>query len=356
MTQKVAKLVFVLDPDNPKAAAKVRGHNKYYNMYEVGDGSFRAEYGRIDETKTVHTYPMSKWNAKYLEKIRGGYKDITPFKQEKDIRFVGAHPDVLALLNKLQTWANVYTKALYYVSAADVTAVQVQAALDALTAAMNATDVDTANKHLLRLYVQIPRRMHNVADYMLTDLKNTDLFDREMKNLQTLANQVALQAGDVTEINPLEQLGLTIVPTTELPVEGGKFVALYKVTNAATQKAFDSILGDYKWLWHGSGRNPAYSILQNGLDVKYARYGNFGRGLYHADNLDKAAAYSGGVYFLQAVKMGRTLTLSPNERRQRYDFDVATRENYDSILGITNYREFVVYQNCRSTVGYLGLT
>ena len=54
------------------------GHYKYYDMYDNGDSTFTAVYGRIDSTRIDHTYPISKWESKYREKInRKGYSDVS---------------------------------------------------------------------------------------------------------------------------------------------------------------------------------------------------------------------------------------------------------------------------------------
>src|ERR1035441_10082906 len=64
---KVVKLI-VGTPEN---------NNKYYFLFEQGDGTFKVEYGRVDSTKQTTSYNMSQWDTKYREKLKKGYKDIT---------------------------------------------------------------------------------------------------------------------------------------------------------------------------------------------------------------------------------------------------------------------------------------
>lgn len=51
-------------------------NNKYYHMVPHGD-VFDVYYGRIGASEQHASYPISKWNTKYNEKIRKGYTDQT---------------------------------------------------------------------------------------------------------------------------------------------------------------------------------------------------------------------------------------------------------------------------------------
>jgi len=54
-------------------------HNKYYNMTDLGNGSWRATYGAIGSTVVTHDYPISDWDKKHREKLgkRHGYTDVS---------------------------------------------------------------------------------------------------------------------------------------------------------------------------------------------------------------------------------------------------------------------------------------
>ena len=62
--KKVAKLVCVSDSNN----------NKFYNMFEQNDGTFKVVYGRVQGTESEYSYPMKDWNSKYRDKIKKEYK------------------------------------------------------------------------------------------------------------------------------------------------------------------------------------------------------------------------------------------------------------------------------------------
>lgn len=72
---KVVKLIMVTEANN----------NKYYNMFEQADGTFKVEYGRVDSTTQHASYSMREWDKKYREKTNKGYKDITHLYEEVDI-------------------------------------------------------------------------------------------------------------------------------------------------------------------------------------------------------------------------------------------------------------------------------
>lgn len=66
---KYSYLLFV-SPDN--------NHNKFYEMKQLSQNEWKATYGRVGAfTPQTMTYPMSKWNSKYSEKVKKGYRDRT---------------------------------------------------------------------------------------------------------------------------------------------------------------------------------------------------------------------------------------------------------------------------------------
>lgn len=46
--------------------------NKFYRMTDTGDGLFKVEYGRVGVTSIDESYPISRWDSKYKEKIKKG--------------------------------------------------------------------------------------------------------------------------------------------------------------------------------------------------------------------------------------------------------------------------------------------
>ena len=61
------ELVMVSDQNN----------NKYYRMVDNNDGNFTVYYGRVGGSEATETYPIYKWDTKYKEKIKKGYRDVS---------------------------------------------------------------------------------------------------------------------------------------------------------------------------------------------------------------------------------------------------------------------------------------
>ena len=358
MTSKICKLIMVTDPRSEQATAK-SGNNKYYNMIDNGDGTFTAYYGRVGGHESTYKYSINKWDSKIRTQKRKGYIDVTPVKMTRNITFTGVHPEVLNLLNMLQGNASRYLSRTYVGNIADITPQQVQEALNYLTIASDVyqKDPDKANENLILVYSLFPRIMGNVGDYLIQgNDRDKDLIDREMDNLQTLTQQVSLQAGDKSEINPLEEMQLEIEPISKLPINDyPRHSAAFKVVNRATQSRYDKtdLDNEYELLWHGTKRGSTLPILQTGLDVKFAANGLFGRGIYHADDWHKASQYSGGFYYLQSVKMGKIY--KPNGTMSSLNRSKIVEKGFDSCLGVAsrNHKEYVVYANEQTTAQYL---
>jgi hypothetical protein len=51
-------------------------HNKYYNMTELGNGKFKAEWGRVGSGGQSMEYWMSVWDNKLHSKLSKGGVDL----------------------------------------------------------------------------------------------------------------------------------------------------------------------------------------------------------------------------------------------------------------------------------------
>lgn len=76
-----AKQVFLIQTD---------GHNKFYDMYNNGDGTFTAHWGRIGTYGQSREYPIEQWFPKYFEKEDKGYQEVNEshgkYNREDDLR------------------------------------------------------------------------------------------------------------------------------------------------------------------------------------------------------------------------------------------------------------------------------
>ncbi len=394
-------------PDREKRLIMVTSvnNNKFYNMRQLDYDTFEVEYGRVDKTKTRHTYPMRKWGAKYNEKIRKGYKDVTELHME-DVSTptttmdVSGH-DTTGLLRKLQQYATGSIRRNYSVTSEKVTQLQIDAAQHILN---NLSALATNNYHrheindgLLDLYQTVPRLMADVRDHLLEpdgfiDVTRAKRVVRiEQENIDVMAQQVSSRArGDTTKST---SLNITIETATDQALrmlrnkaqgQGGEIIRAYSVLNEDTQRCFADNLSGAKSgrdkvdiFWHGSRNENWLSIVDMGLLIRptgvLTTGSMFGNGIYFADKFQKSKGYTSarGSYWAHGkdstgfmaifnVHVGRQLQLSQHER-WCYDMNrtkLARRGDYDSIFansarGFLMNSEYVVYDASQVTIAYL---
>ena len=332
-------------------------HNKYYRMIPSADGStFTVEYGRVEATAQTTTYPMSKWSQKYNEKIRKGYVDrsdlyktavktvasSTKTKDGKTYKMID-DTDVRKLVDTLLAFADKTVADNYNINVKLVTKamlVRAEDILDSLTQILRTTNdtnfvsvANTANNLLVsELFTVIPRKMNHVANYIIdtntlhdssdfiTKLRRiiqreTELLDVLRTKVVQTVQQDALSADDnLADKTILEVAGLEISACTaedivrikkSLGEISNRFYRAWRVTNLRTQKDFDNFKrkyrGDYKrfptkLLWHGSGNQNWWSILNNGLKIRpngvVLTGAMFGNGIYFAPKAKKSLGYT----------------------------------------------------------------
>lgn len=317
-----AKLIMVTTANN----------NKYYNMVQVNDDSFHVEYGRIGTTCQEATYPMSKWNAKYHEKINKGYQDVTALhttvthqKAPEESYAPLSDSEIEKLLNELQAAAAKTISSNYIIESKDVTLEMVQGAQNIMDDINGLRSVYDINQKLLTLFETIPRRMGNVQDYLLYDISDLPkILKREQELLDVMASQVSQMTVPVIVSNSkkhdctiLEAYGLKMKPASDKDIEvikkelgtcADKFNRAWVVKNNNTQKAFSEYMKDHpgcrkKLLWHGSRTENWWGILQIGLKIRPANAQingkMFGYGIYFALKAAKSFGYTSmtGTYW-----------------------------------------------------------
>lgn len=369
-------------------------NNKYYNMSELGDGTFKAEYGRVGGHMATEIYPMSKWDSKYREKLsaRKGYVDKTELfveevqKDNKQTIKEITNKAVAQLIKQLRGNANASVEANYIVSASKVTQKMVdeaQTVVDEISGLIKmGNKVEPINKLLVELFQIIPRKMAHVKDYLfeggpVLDSKEElrlaeQLIAKEQATLDVMAGQVSVNnklgvtSAKPTELNILETLGLHIeeAPDSDIPViknlidssNRGKFKRAFIVINKRTQGVFDKHLkttDDQKieLFWHGSRNENWWSILDKGWMIRPANAAingkMFGYGIYWADKFQKSLGYTSyrGAYWtggnaanaflaLASVHVGKQLRIK-NHQSWCYDLswsNLQKRGKYDSLF------------------------
>lgn len=332
--KKVSKLIQVTDQNN----------NKYYHMFELGDGTFKVSYGRIEGTETTFIYPMHQWNKKYAEKLKKGYKDVTHLFVEEVVTAIDeaagnvsklksiTNSIVKQLIDELQAYANKTVVENYSIAKDLVTQKQVDNAQiiinNIVSLLKSKSDKDTINKSLIELYTIIPRRMKKVQDYLLSGVSTSDelnsaykLIEHEQELLDTMAGQVKLiqqqkesltketnQSQDETDI--LKILGLEIDEASSSDIDkikkllganANQFRKAFVVKNNKTESAFNDYINKSKHkgvqlLWHGSRNENIFNIIQTGLLIRPsgAVYTGsmFGLACYFATVAQKSIGYT----------------------------------------------------------------
>lgn len=310
-------------------------------MTESEDGTFLAEWGRVGTKSSTTTYPASKWNSVYKQKLRKGYKDITEYSVVEDnkIDFEDlSDPTIQKFINQLQGFTKQVVRKNYNVSAESVTEAQISEAQDILDSMVKADEwiaLDEMNERLIKLYSVIPRKMNKVTNYLIPEsvlLKKggkTDgitfnktgldafykLIGRQQDILDSMGAQVQIIASSKDQENVgktlLQAMNLEVSPITDddrkiilnkLAKEtSARFHQGFRVTNLITQKRFDSNKNKIKnkttdLLWHGSRNENWWSILGTGLLLRPTNVvvtgKMFGYGLYFADRAKKSIGYT----------------------------------------------------------------
>ena len=309
-------------------------NNKYYNCFPEGD-NFRVEYGRVNSTKTITNYPMSKWESQISSKIKKGYKDVTDLKTAlvEEIKTDGTkykdieNESVRRIIEKLRSLARDTVKKNYSVSSASVTEEMVYEAQLVINNLISIKSVNKFNDELLKLFEIIPRKMDNVRSYLI---KSTDEIDkvisREQDLLDIMRGQIVTKSTatenkdkeiDNSGITILDEMGITMRECTPEEINEIKdcmkessyhFSRAWRVDNISTRKKYEEFIKAHnikntKLLFHGSRTENWFSILKTGLKIRPTNAittgAMFGFGSYFAPKCQKSIGYTslGGSYW-----------------------------------------------------------
>lgn len=259
-------------------------NNKYYHMRQIDDNTFEVQYGRIGASAQRTSYSMSQWYKKYDEKIRKGYKDTThlqaktaPVNTQDEYKPI-LDQDIASLIDYLQRAANDTIKANYKIAANAVSAAMIREAQHLIDNLVNIKTKETFNDTLLELFTALPRKMSNVASFLLnenTSESREKIITREQQLLDIMSSQAVTSVpGDTSagtvknDMTILEAFHLKIEPVTDTDIalikkelgESAKhFYKAWKVTNEETEAAFQAHVKankitkrKRKLFWHGS--------------------------------------------------------------------------------------------------------
>lgn len=387
------------------------GHNnnKFWKAISKGD-HFDVEYGRVGGTAQTYSYPISKWNAKYREKIAKGYVDRTELVADLIEKQKPATSDgyreienraIAEIVERLQSMAKKAVAENYTISSSKVTMAMVAKAQEQLgkMAAMAAASVEEFNRALIELFGIIPRKMGNVSSYIATKKEDFGkILEREQDLLDVMRGQVYVPPEHPLPSPEAEDKGFTILEEKGLVFEevddhdilvikaalgscADKFVRAWRVKNLATQEKFDAYVKDgsvkTKLLWHGSRNENWWSIVGSGLVLRPTNAvitgKMFGYGIYFATKARKSLGYTSlsGSYWAHGSSSSAFMGLYEVAYGKPYDV-----YSFDSKFYNLNYEglqrmcpganclhahegqmlrndEIIVYQECQTTIKYL---
>lgn len=366
-------------------------HNKFYYMTDLGNGKFKAEWGRIGTTGQTMEYPILMWDAKLQDKLKKGYTQMAAtvkVNRASDIKI--ADPEVKKLIQYLIKSAKTTLEASYQMTAGAVTQAQIDTAQALLNKASRLakngqhTQAEI-NSILKELYQAIPRRMTDTRKYFLRDDYQLpflmELLQAEQNLLDTLESQSDKNSRKVS----LEAFGLDIqvasqadrdliASATDFKVGNQR---IFKVTNKTTEAAFK---GGKKTrlLYHGSRNSNWLAVLQKGLRIRpagvQATGSMFGDAIYFANKAGKSLGYTSlkGSYWASGaepvgylaifeVATGKEWPLLKDQRYQNWmnkiDSNRVKKEGFDSVFakGGADLKndEYVIYDSSRATIRFL---
>lgn len=302
----------------------IQGHNKYYKITPLGNGTFKAEWGRVGGPSASKVYPMSKYNSLISSKLKKGYEDISDSmqdiiedseikeeKENKDEFSLIENNNVRSIVKRLYDYANIAISKAYKVTSNMVTQAMVDKAqkiIDKLAKHKNVYTVEDFNKELIKLFTTIPRKMRSVSDYLAGNKEDFErILQHEQSTLDTMAGQVYkpnkelkvnLSTEELKE-SMLEKMGVEMEPVTQEDIDkikkamgnqANKFYQAWKVKNIETEKNFDEFvkennINNIRLLCHGSRNQNWFNIIKMGLRIRPAGAGYNG------------SMYSDGIYW-----------------------------------------------------------
>ena len=373
MEQNPVYLVMVTESNN----------NKFYKMIPHGD-TFTVEYGRVGVSSVqTDSYPMSKWNSKYNEKVRKGYVDQTEIhKDEFSVKTPAAkvrdgyapisNPSIRSIVDRLQQMAKQTVQQNYTISSNKVTQAMVDRAQVILNELTFVKDLTFFNDVLLKLFTVIPRKMGVVSDHLAKSPSDfLRIISKEQDLLDVMKGQVVQHAAEVDDAGDesdtkessaqtiLDAMGLTFAEATPMDIVAIKsslgeisdrFYQAWCVTNAKTQDRFNKFLAgsgviDTKLLFHGSRSENWWSIINNGLVIRPTNAvltgSMFGHGIYYAPKAKKSLGYTSvsGSYWAGGSAPSGFMGLYNVAYGKPFDV-------YDSYYGYGNFSYDMLQQKC----------
>ena len=322
-----------------KETATGRGHNEFFIMENLKNGSMKITTGRVGITigrykPTSQILPIEDWDNVYAAKICKGYMPIKTKKMDKievtkqsggvqDGSFAEI-PDAKtqAFVNELLAFAKHIFEQSYTVKVDDISDEMIalgEQTIKDLVAGQDHMSVAEFNNKLKLLYTAIPRRMDKLSlhlakhkqDFAGILVDEQDLFDIMVSEVR----ENRMDHKDEKTI--LDANGIEMRPVTDeeeaylkqiLTGNAGKYLEAFKVCNHETEHALEEFAkandltmeNGIKHLFHGTKHENVWSILTTGIKNRppkdTAITGKaYGYGSYFAPDAIKSLGYTSRV-------------------------------------------------------------
>lgn len=289
-------------------------NNRYYKMIQNKD-IIEIEYGRVGAKPMKMKRPMQLWNETYDKHIKDGYIDRTDLLsiQETGEYKTIEDPYTRQLIEFLISRSKEIINECYSVSYTEVSSKMISAAQKIINNIGLQQSMEAVNDLLKKLYVIIPRKMKNVSDYLIADMKQIgDVIEREQELLDIMASQVDDLDNSNDKKTILEANGLSVKLVesdkeidqikSHMGEQKSHFIKAFRIKNKKTDENFlkwckDNNISktDVHFYYHGSKNENYWGILKDGqkLNPNASVCGKmFGYGLYYANKAKKSMNYT----------------------------------------------------------------
>ncbi|HMT01732.1 MAG TPA: hypothetical protein PKD00_00240 [Burkholderiales bacterium] len=370
--QLTIKLINVSDKNN----------NKYYDMINNGNGTFTVKFGRVGASPMTKNYPINRWDTIYREKINKNYKDITSNFKASNSEFLFKSDDIKEFYNIFSKNVNNVVSTNYLVDNVNKTVID---ECKKLIKDLSYHNINLSNEVLLEIFKLIPRKMNNVNNFLVKDLKDINLIvERETDLLDTLSSKMNLQITESIDFCDFFNIEMNIVNNDEVNKflnstnnTSSKIYKLFSFKHKVTENNFDNWVKDQenkttKLLIHGTKNGNIFNIFKTGLLIRPSTAVSFagsayGDGIYHSFHTSKSLGYAdysnNKLLLIQDVHLGNYYTYkgwfreSKDLSRNELNYNSLKNKGYDSLYveagdGLLN-SEYIVYNAQQTTTKYL---
>ena len=277
----------------------------------------QVEYGRQGATLIKKKYPSSVWDELYNKKISEGYIDRTEkfdlsanssseYKEIDD-------KDIRDFVDYLIGCSRKIVEKHVSISFESVSEKMITEAQKTIHLASESKSLEELNKYLEELFVIIPRKMRNVADFLpKTEAEVGECLEREQDILDSIKTLKTTSSRAKADKTILEANGLEIRLVSKEEEKGiishlddytkNLFKRAFRVKNLKTDERFYQFMKEkgmtsdnIHFLYHGSGDANYWGIITEGLSINPdapITGKMFGYGIYFAPKARKSVGYT----------------------------------------------------------------